>query len=115
MWFCEPFNQTPALAGLPEHFRLILPAKWRSTLLGKPQGEIKAMSTFRRFAFLMSLFTGVCENVAQAAVAVDPILDLGAMGHYINLQLEAPRIPELAGIFDSPRKVSMCAQTYRRV
>ena len=57
----------------------------------------------------MSIFTRACGNVAQAAVAVDPILDLNAVSHFINSQLEAQRIPGLALAIKHSSQVSMLA------
>ena len=72
------------------------------------------MTTFTRSAFLMSIFLLACGNVAQAAVAVDPGLDLGAVDRFINSQLEAQRIPKLALAIKHNSQVSMFAATALR-
>ena len=54
------------------------------------------MSTFIRSAFLVGIFMLPCGNVAQAAVAGNFTLDLGAVDRFINAQLQNQRIPGLA-------------------
>ena len=54
------------------------------------------MPTLPRSALLMGILMWGCGNVAQAALAADATLDLGAVDRFIHAQLDKQRIPGLA-------------------